>query len=368
MRTFTAVAIAILVVAGALAGCAAKAPPKLVPPLAPNMPNLTGLRMIDAKVGWATGGLSVLRTDDGWASWAEVTPGRSGSGAAQPPITASYFLDATHAWVATGGEGGPVVIHRTADGGKTWSEAKDKLGGVGLQMSFADAATGFALVHLGAAAGSEEVAVMATTDGGKTWKVRFQTDPQGGGNGLPFGGGKSGLTFGDITHGWVTGQQPVEGRAYLYATSDGGVTWRLFDLRLPPAYARSFVMTRPPVFFSADEGLLPVTFGEQGQPTVFYATHDGGRTWAPGAPVSSPTNASITWNFFDLKHGFATDGGKLYATPDGGVSWRDVKPDGNFVGVRQVEFVSAQVGWAFGDGVLIKTTDGGKTWAPATTR
>ncbi len=362
--------VILLTVAIALAGCAAKSPTKDGRKSSggdsPLLPSLSALRMLDDRAGWAVGGSSVFRTDDGWASWADVTPGPRSKSATRLPVVAESFLDATHAWVATGGEGGPVTIFRTADGGRTWTPAKQQLAGSGLQLSFIDATTGFALVHLGVAMGSEAVAIMATTDGGANWKVRYQTDPQGVGGGLPFGGLKTGFGFRDAEVGWVTGYRSVEGRAYLYGTTDGGSTWQQVALGLPSAYATAFATTRPPFFVSAKDGFLPASFGLSGQPTCFYATHDGGRTWNPGAPVTSPSNNSFTWSFADARNGFATDGEKLFATTDGGAKWVDVKPGAGFTGIRRVAFISDQVGWAIGEEVFIKTTDGGKTWTRAT--
>jgi len=364
--------IAALLLAPVLSGCrrstAETRPPSAVLP--------ETIRLIDTQEGWGFTRSAVLHTTDGGATWYDVTPkdvrtkppapsGKPLAGEG-PLIAGAEFLDSEHAWLAVANEGRCRAVYRTADGGKSWGQASIDLPSVGVQIQFLDADRGWIMVHEGVAAGSEEVAILRSVDGGASWTVINAGQVNGAPvpGSLPFGGDKTGFAFSDARHGWVTGYQPVEGRAFLYVTDDGGVTFRPADLALPRAYARSWVSTWPPVFLSATDGLLPVVFGAPGQPTVFYRTHDGGKTWEPGAALISPTNDRFVWSFADVKHGFATDGGRLYATADGGATWAEVRTEESLAGLRQLQFVSDQVGWAVGDGRLIKTVDGGQTWGP----
>ncbi|MHB0885709.1 MAG: WD40/YVTN/BNR-like repeat-containing protein [Bacillota bacterium] len=317
------------------------------------------VHMLSATTGWGLNGPLVLRTTDGGSTWYDVTPKAGGT-----TVVGSDFADADHGWLAMAAEPGPLTIYRTADGGKSWSKTTPSVTTIGAQVQFADANHGWILIHEGVAAGSEGVALLRTQDGGASWTKVNETDPQHPTPGqLPFGGGKSGFGFSDDKNGWLTGYQPVDGRAYLFSTNDGGATWQPADLALPKDYAHSELSTRPPVFFSSADGLLPVVFFGPGQPTVFYVTHDGGKTWAPGAPLISTADNGLVWGFADIRHGFATDGLHLFATADGGSSWTEVQMNRSLAGVTQLSFVSDQVGWAASDTALLKTTDGGKTWA-----
>ena len=108
-RVLVVVALALLVgVAAACGKHAAQSSPKIV---------VQSFQMVNAQVGWAVGegsggtATSVLRTTDGGVHWVRVFGGTH--------ITATDFLDATHAWVM--GLRGPFVVQaRTADGGTSW--------------------------------------------------------------------------------------------------------------------------------------------------------------------------------------------------------------------------------------------------------
>src|SRR5262249_49714099 len=100
-----------------------------------------------------------------------------------------------------------------------------------------------------------------------------------------------------------------------------------------------------------------------------FQTPDGGTRFAakiavPGTKTSgggaTPTDAAFTAQ----NTGFvATSDGKMYVTTDGANSWKPVSDTNR--PVRGITFVSAQVGYAVGDGSLfLKTTDGGATWTP----
>ena len=351
------------------------------------------LKMVDAKSGWAVAGTYILRTEDGGRTWLNATPAEvqgalgqgsgagGGTGGGGSPATGSLaawpdalFLDGTHAWViyavANADPKSPAAIFRTTDGGLSWRKSNTQVAGMGYNVTFTDATHGWVLAHRGVAAGSEGVALAGTTDGGATWKVLSDANPQATAppGAIPFGGNKTGVAFRDASVGWLAGFAPYTGKALLGITRDGGRTWRVPNLAAPVAYREAMFTTYPPVFFGAKDGLLPASFSEPGQPLVFYATHDGGASWAPGAPVKSDQNRSLIWSFADALHGFATDGAAFYRTADGGVSWAKVQPaaqpaGATLKGATVLSFISDKAGWAAGGGTILQTTDGGATWA-----
>jgi len=152
--------------------------------------------------------------------------------------------------------------------------------------------------------------ILLTRDGGKTW----QEQPSGTSRAL------SAISFADHQHGFIAGSGGT-----ILTTSDGGVTWR--------AQAAG-----------TEEQLL-------------------------GVHASSPTAAHVVGAF-----------GTLLSTSDGGATWRKqelswdrlipliakdsgiLEPNLNFV-----YFVNPETGWIVGEfGLVLKTTDGGRTWTSQT--
>src|SRR5271157_2851376 len=179
------------------------APPTLGAPVS-SAPAFTMLRMIDATNGWAITDTGVVRTNDGGATWHDVTPsGVTKLGFGIP----FYFLDANHGWVVATDSSNPSsgTLYRTQDGGATWqSSAVNFLMGT---MVFVNASNGWMMADLGAGAGSDAVAIFQTTDGGQTWKQTYINDPTqpNAGTTLPFGGLKDGITPIDMKNAWVGG-------------------------------------------------------------------------------------------------------------------------------------------------------------------
>jgi len=385
MTATAAIAIPVITAAVAallfLAGCglvnpngtpAANLPPSNTNPTAAAEPSLIiSIHMMNPQSGWALTETAVLRTTDGGVHWADVTP-RAESGA-KPGLGA--FLDENTAWVIFSKDQDKVLtIFRTVDGGNSWSSAQltssDPNGSpYATSLQFVDPGHGWILVSYGVAAGSEAVELYQSADGGATWSLAAAGMPSTLSGSLPFGGGKSGISFYNAENGWLTGSD-AGNSIYLFATRDGGKTWQRQALAAPTGYSTEggSVATRPPIFFGSKDGFLPVIFHQPGQPTIFYVTHDGGASWHATAPVTSATNNAFMWSFVDAAHGFATDGSALYATGDGARTWKAVTTNIALDGVTQLDFVSPTTGFAIVDGNVVETGDGGHTWSPVTTQ
>jgi photosystem II stability/assembly factor-like uncharacterized protein len=349
------------------------ATPSATPSPSPGPPApINALWMSDATTGWArTTTHLILHTTDGGKSWQDVTPPYpAGSTVQVPPVFA--FLSGTVAWVAVFEQqqpGGtiPDVLFRTGDGGHTWQQAMLPRSSLGVsQVQFVNAQDGWVLAGFGGvAAGSQAVDLFRTTDGGQTWSTvaRAGSPPDT----IPTVGLKSGMGWASATTGWITGCIcAAENTVYLYRTQDGGVSWQPQSLPLPSLQA--VITTQPPVFFSATQGLLPVTFfnGKAGNSLAVYATHDGGATWSSSTLLSA---AGSTWDFLTMQQGWVVgaNGTTLDETSDGGQHWTAITPGANFQHISQLDFVSAQEGWAISTPtpaapVLLKTMDGGQTW------
>lgn len=329
--------------------------------------SLASIHMVSDQVGWATGQKDpVLRTDDGGATWCDVTPL-----SLNDPVGTVMDLteiDPDHAWLAVApltndvNGYGPIVVYRTEDGGKNWQKSITSVTGTP-QIRFLNDNTGFIMADQGGGLGSEMVALLRSGDGGENWKTVTPGTPDS-----PISGGdKSGFGFANAEEGYVAGTG--HGSAILfYVTHDGGKTWQQQTLPIPHGYTADggAATAEEPVFFGQLDGVLPVAFHQMGQPTVFYFTHDDGGTWTPTTGVKGGKNLVI-WSFADMNHGFATDGSVIYRTTDAGQHWTKVQPNISLKDVTQLDFRTSDEGWAIVNGRLLKTTDGGRIWSPVVT-
>jgi photosystem II stability/assembly factor-like uncharacterized protein len=324
-----------------------------------------------ASTWWATvddnltGNSFVVRTVDSGQHWHDVTPPTG-------EVASSYFLNPDAAWVEAGALARPKSepVYRTLNGGQSWQ----RLGQVpsDCQLDFVDQLHGWCAL-LGGAAGSMQVDLSRTSDGGSTWTLVSHTsfDPRTSTPGsLPFGCDKT-ITFTSPTVGWAS-SFCAGGSPYLYRTSDGGSTWHaLAHVPLPkggPTPEGEGLGV--PVVHGSNVAL---TFNIGGQPgaTAISTSGDDGKTWRTQL-VPDPTKQ---WNvdLLDPTHWRLTDGKVLIATDDAGNHWRTTTPLVIMKDpLRQpsgLKFLSPLLGWALAapdGGPLWWTIDGGITWKPVT--
>ena len=338
---------------------------------------LQTIHMFDARTGWAmtSDHNRILHTTAGVTHWQDVSP------ALDTPTSmlagADFFAPST-AWVAV--ESGTVpFLYRTKDGGQTWQKAPipDQILGT-CQITFLNAQVGWLLVGKGAAAGSEAVDILHTSDGGATWKtVSVTSSTHNSPTALPFGGDKSGISFVSATTGWATGFSEAPNFVWLYMTHDSGATWQHQSIPLAGNAGHGQIATMPPVFFTATDGILPVILAGLTNPTtIIYVTHNGGRSWNATAPVSIGPSAQ-TIDFVDATHGWVADNtddvrsnqytkSTVYRTSDGGQHWAHytVKLSAD---METLDFASPTQGWATDSRqTLYQTTNGGQTWTKET--
>lgn len=330
------------------------------------------LHMFSADQGWAIGGTGddprhVFRTEDGGASWLEVTPPQSTEAflGYQLAATGSFF-DAYTGWVVyypidylgAPPEAELIRVWRTSDGGITWGEARPQaaveLNESAPLLSFADNRFGWILIEGFAGVGQHVFTLLRSTDSGFAWEVLHQ--PPESSNACH----KTGLDFIDRDSGWITEDCPPElGNAALLGSQDGGATFS--HLTLPPPDRDPDFLDRPscqahsPQLFAPGEGVLAVECsGAAGG--YLYRTGDGGKSWSslsyPGGDI----------RFLDRQVGWALSQ-RIYKTVDGGSTWVLVKTV-NWQG--RFSFATAELGWAIASNntasVLVRTVDGAQTW------
>ncbi len=162
----------------------------------PNILNTVTFRTIQQ--GWLGGAQTILATSDGGATWT-----RRYSGPAT--IRQFSFVSADVGWAMGRG----ALLH-TLDGGKTWSTVHKPPHAL-QQIAFVTPTRGWAI----AGPGPTLMRLYVTADGGNTWTLQPLSIPIGA------------VCFSDPAHGWAArafsaGMAPVT----LLATADGGATWR----------------------------------------------------------------------------------------------------------------------------------------------
>ena len=201
-------------------------------------PGLTFARFASADRGWVAvaragdvnGGAEILATSDGGGTWQSQ----------QLTATSVVGLDSASevvAWVLTR-DGGYCTassctryeLIRTNDGGRTWERLGNPLanacsGGHLRGPLFASASVGWLGISLGAGgAGVGAGGLLATRDSGRSWECR--TTPQN----------VAAISAADPLHVWVrsdpAGRDPKGTQPALFATDDGGATWRAVAIAL----------------------------------------------------------------------------------------------------------------------------------------
>jgi photosystem II stability/assembly factor-like uncharacterized protein len=278
--------------------------------------------------GWAVGDRSgnstaIVRTTDGGSTW-HVVYNESVS------LWTVAARDAHHAWAA----GEDLEVYTTGDDGVTWDQA-DTPAPEGFEsisdIEVVDATTGLACTKSGSKGGR----ILRTIDAGATWTVV-----------------ESGLAQGldDLS---VRGQTVMAAGqdGLLLVSADGGATWT--DLS---SGSREFLGSIS--FVDKQRGWIA------GYGGVVLQTGDGGTTWTSSDTGTSANLGAV--DFVDASYGWIVGaGGLIKRTSDGGASWRTQK-SGRSGGIGGVDFVSRKRGWAVGEsGMILRTTDGGSHWLAA---
>ncbi len=321
------------------------------------------IEMIDAQAGWAVGGAGVhndhvLRTNDGGATWRDVSPPAMRSLLIIPARTSVLFYDRDNAWIVynDGAE-----VWSTSDGGQSWASAQvDFPQSRSDRLYFSDLNRGWLLRHVESGMGNEYVALLRTLDGGLSWDKLIDPYEDQELQGCL----KTGMVFQE-DRGWMTYDcQGVYRQALVDWTEDGGETWQPIWLPLPQAEAEnedSYCTAKDPYLFSSTRGALLVECHSSFDTTkkterFLYLTSDAGSTW------TSNDFPGTTLLFIDEQTVFAL-GEDISFSKDQGQHWTEVK---NVQWQGQFSFVDINQGWAvatYADEIaLVQTINGGRTW------
>lgn len=231
--------------------------------------------MVTGTSGWARTYQGIYWTEDGGASWRNVTP------AIEHPasIQAVDFADPEHGWALAeeGDEPHPrSALFATSDGGRSWTRTRVTIGSRYSQAGDADfAAVGphrvFALVRESRNTAYSVGYLFESRDGGRHWN---ELPPPHAGP----------IAFSDERDGWLAEEGPDPA---LYRTRDGGRSWTEMHLPRAPWLVKARADYLPPEFTADGHGILAATYDNFEKPayTFLYATSDSGRHWRLAAKV-----------------------------------------------------------------------------------
>jgi photosystem II stability/assembly factor-like uncharacterized protein len=306
---------------------------------------LVSLRFIDERVGWAAGvgdgrsapancqdpapnqvatcTASVLRTVDGGQSWVKALSFPLNGGGANG-VRQIQAVDGQRAWALTASPATcqdpcGLNLQRTTDGGRSWTIV---LTGQIAAMRFASASRGW--VALDNPGGIGTVEVRETSDGGGTWRTVLRSAT----------GQAVGLDAATTQRAWVltrNGGFCTSSNCQLYnllRTDDGGQSWA--TLGNPKDSACSGGYLAEPLFASSGRGWLGLYLGAGGAnvgPGGLLRSEDGGRTWScatspPNTSLLSAADPGHVWAAGEQDR--ATQAYALYASDNGGVTWRSI--------------------------------------------
>jgi photosystem II stability/assembly factor-like uncharacterized protein len=258
-------------------------------------------------------------------------------GVAGKDLNTVYFTDSKRGWMA--GDGG--LVFRTEDGGRTWLRQAVGTNEQINDLYFRDKEDGYLI------AGS---AILITADGGRTWREARRFRPADFGGGVPE---LYSVRFASKKKGWIVGsvsRREVVTDSLVLFTDDAGATWRP---QLVPSRDELIHLD----FADEKRGWI---VGDKG---TILATADGGANWSRQRTGTNATLYHV--DFAGDERGWAVgERGTILRTVNGGETWTSVSVSGvQGTTLLSVRFAGDKDGWIVGrGGVILRTEDGGRTW------
>jgi photosystem II stability/assembly factor-like uncharacterized protein len=263
------------------------------------------------------------------------------------------FVSRTVVYAVTPPGAGTAALFRSGDGARTFERLSLPRGAVPSGgLSFLTPRQGFVTARLARG----RYAVLGTTDGGRTWRIRYESA-------VPL------LTvdFVNPLYGYAGGGygpfSRATPRAVLVATSDGGATWSVVyrTLTSGQAFSQLYFVTADSGFATTgpcpEGGALPCT-----APLLF--TDASGVSWhavSSGSAVTAPSVVGPDAFYVTNPWPFGPSAAILHVVQDGGLVRFLIRQPAALT-VTSLQFVG-QEGFLQTNAGVFMTADGGRTWA-----
>lgn len=320
--------------------------PSLAPQRSGTTSRLQAISPVSSRIAWASGtGGTYTVTTDGGATWrAGVVPG-----ADTLEFRDVEGIDGRTAYLLSAGPGDLSRIYQTTDGGATWTRQFTSRDAGAFYDCFAFWSPDRGLAMSDAVKG--RFPVVRTGDSARWEDIGDRLPAALKGEGA-FAASGTCVAVEGTGRAWIATGAGTSAR--VLATTDGGDTWKAHDVPLPQGTSTSGAFTV--AFRDAHHGILGG--GELNTPTEpsnnIARSSDGGQTWmrATGTPFPGPV--------FALSYVRGLGHGTVVATGPSGAAWSADEGDHwlPLPGVENywaVAFASPQAGWLVGtEGRILK--------------
>ena len=303
---------------------------------------------IDAQTAIVVGyGGKILRTADGGYTWEVVDSG------VDRALYSVDFPDPQHGWIA--GQAGTLLA--SSDGGKTWHKQQSPTPVYLFALDMVNASEGWAV--------GDRATTLHTRDGGQMWQAGKLTSAEAltaeeailAEDPVLYG-----VQFADARTGWIVGEF-----GNIYFTADGGASWRTQQETLvgETVYEALDIPTFFGVhFIDARNGIAAALEGRVAR------TRDSGTTWKyEEVDVNEPIVDPLLqpYQMPDTTAWAVGVSGEVTRQQAAGGVWQRASLGMEVpTWLRGIDWVDAQNGWIVGgSGLILHTTDGGKSWVPA---
>jgi photosystem II stability/assembly factor-like uncharacterized protein len=298
----------------------------------------------------------IVATTDGGQNWTEREIRQEGVELLS--LNTLHFINQNVGWAAGVDSGYSAVLFKTTDGGASWGMTRPEQKQLPTSIFFADEMTGWmsgatpsldetsegTTADLEGAEFTGPSAILATTDGGQTWRAQKQ---------LPVSIDE--IYFVDLQQGWACGSAGA-----IYHTADGGLSWFAQRTDLEPGDGpinlrgdglREFRVTG--IHFADALNGCAAANSDSNKSGRLLMTNDGGKTWQKR--WLHDQMEMLDAFFLDANTGWVltSDGKFVYYTSDGGKNWQtEPKIFEQDVPLNRIEGAGSQNVWAVGGAAI----------------
>jgi photosystem II stability/assembly factor-like uncharacterized protein len=255
------------------------------------------------------------------------------------------------------GSNGAVI--KTDNGGTNWSKCKFPIDSLDLRDIHVFSPTSVLVMSAGEAS-QGRAKLFQTLDGGENWILSYESKEKGVFfDSFDFWDAKNGILLGD----------PIDGKAFLLKTDDGGAFWKRVGKNTSPNYKPNEATFAASGNSIVTKGKGKVWFCTQNR--IFLSDNYGDDWKIIETPFESTSTSGIFGiHFWDEKNGIIVGGdyknesesGKNVAiTNDGGITWQMNVPT-KLYGLKEAVYYVAKKLIAVGASGVSTSSDNGKTW------